>query len=449
MESDLHLGLRRRLSSGVIVSFLVRSSAVGLSLLASIVLARLLGPEAYGVFTYAVTIAALLVIPASFGWPQLLVRLTASYRQTASWGALRGMLLFAPLSVLAVSVLLTLGGVAVMAIWPSLASEANKSAFYLALLVVPVMALTMIVSSVVRGLHRVILGQLSEQIVRPTVLVLLLLIAVQVFGVTLDAEGAVALYLVSWSVALLFGLAVALRHLPWHDLAARAAYPVGDWLRSAAPLLLSGGMFFLHSRTDILMIGVFESADQVGIYQVASKSSGVLLFFLTLIAAVIAPYVASLYSAGENRALQRVLSYSVGFAFLATLPAVLILFFFGEALITLIFGLDYSPAYTPMIILAAGYLFSVCMGSCGLVLNMTGFEKKGAIGLGISSVANVALNLLLIPQMGIEGAALATAISIVLWNALLVHFVRQSTKLDTTLLGFFRQPLLRELRFRS
>ena len=435
----MHLGLRRRLSSSVIVSFLVRSSAVGLSLLASVVLARLLGPEAYGVFTYAVTIAALLVIPASFGWPQLLVRLTASYRQTASWGALRGMLLFAPLSVLAVSVLLTLGGVAVMAIWPTLASEANKPAFYLALLVVPVMALTMIVSSVVRGLHRVILGQLSEQIIRPSVLVFLIL----------DAERAVALYFVSWSVALLFGLAVALRHLPWQDLAVRAAYPVAGWLRSATPLLLSGGMFFLHSRTDILMIGMFESADQVGIYQVASKSSGVLLFFLTLIAAVIAPYVASLYSAGENKTLQRVLSYSVGFAFLATLPAVLILFFFGEALVTLIFGLDYSPAYTPMVILAAGYFFSVCMGSCGLVLNMTGFEKKGAIGLGISSVANVALNLLLIPQMGIEGAALATAISIVLWNALLVHFVWQSTRLDTTILGFFRQPVLRELRLRS
>ena len=445
----MHLGLRRRLSSSVIVSFLVRSSAVGLSLLTSVVLARLLGPEAYGVFTYAVTIAALLVIPASFGWPQLLVRLTASYRQTASWSALRGMLLFAPLSVLAVSILLTLGGVTVMAIWPTLASEANKPAFYLALLVVPVMALTMIVSSVVRGLHRVILGQLSEQIIRPSVLVLLILIVVQAFGMTLDAERAVALYLVSWSVALLFGLAVALRYLPWHDLAVRAAYPVASWLRSAAPLLLSGGMFFLHSRTDILMIGLFESADQVGIYQVASKSSGVLLFFLTLIAAVIAPYVASLYSAGENKTLQRVLSYSVGFAFLATLPAVLILFFFGEALVTLIFGLDYSPAYTPMVILAAGYFFSVCMGSCGLVLNMTGFEKKGAIGLGISSVANVALNLLLIPQMGIQGAALATAISIVLWNALLVHFVWQSTKLDTTILGFFRQPVLRELRFRS
>lgn len=449
MTEDHTLNLRKRLSAGVIVSFFVRSSAIGLSLAVSIALARLLGPESYGVFTYAVTIASLLFIPAVLGFPQLLVRLTASYRQSDRWGELRGLLQFAPAAVFAASAVLALCGAGALLVWPGLVSEARVDIFYLALLVVPVMALTSIVSSVVRGLHKVILAQLAELIIRPLIFLVLIVSVAWGLELSLGPDMAIALYLVSWLVAFLFCVFFMMRNLPWQRLAVKAVYPLPTWVRSAGPLLLSGGMFFLHSRTDILMIGIFDPPDQVGIYQVASKGSGVLLFFLTLNAAVIAPYLSSLYSAGKNEVMQKVLSYSTGLAFAATLPALLILVLFGDHILQFVFGQPYVPAYTAMAILAVGYFFSVSMGSCGLVLNMTGFETKGAIGLGISSVANVLLNLLLIPRFGIEGAAIATCLSIFLWNILLVCFVWQSTRLDTTIIGFFRQPVLRELRLRQ
>ena len=58
-----------------------------------------------------------------------------------------------------------------------------------------------------------------------------------------------------------------------------------------------------------------------------------------------------------------------------------------------------------------------------MLLNMTGHERDTALVVGMSAVANIALNLLLIPRLGLEGAAIATALGTLAWNVLLSYFV--------------------------
>ena len=74
------------------------------------------------------------------------------------------------------------------------------------------------------------------------------------------------------------------------------------------------------------------------------------------------------------------------------------------------------------------------MGSVGQVLNMTGHEKDSAIGMAIGAIANVCLNFLLIPRWGASGAAVATGVSVAIWNIVLAAFVYRRLGLNTTVI---------------
>jgi O-antigen/teichoic acid export membrane protein len=78
------------------------------------------------------------------------------------------------------------------------------------------------------------------------------------------------------------------------------------------------------------------------------------------------------------------------------------------------------------------------MGLAALVLNMTGHERDTAKGIAVSALLNVTLNALLIPLWGIEGAALASTLSMVVWNSLLVVLVHRRLGLHATALGPLR-----------
>jgi O-antigen/teichoic acid export membrane protein len=82
-----------------------------------------------------------------------------------------------------------------------------------------------------------------------------------------------------------------------------------------------------------------------------------------------------------------------------------------------------------MCILLVGRLINIVSGSVGYLMNMTGYQKEYNYIMIISAVINIVLNYFLIPIYGIEGAAMASAISMVLWNIASVVFVKIKMKI--------------------
>jgi O-antigen/teichoic acid export membrane protein len=80
------------------------------------------------------------------------------------------------------------------------------------------------------------------------------------------------------------------------------------------------------------------------------------------------------------------------------------------------FGSDYIIAKNALIILASSQLFNSISGPSAIFLNMTGRQKSLNIILIIALLINVTLNVILIPILGMIGAALSTAISLILWK---------------------------------
>ena len=103
-------------------------------------------------------------------------------------------------------------------------------------------------------------------------------------------------------------------------------------------------------------------------------------------------------------------------------------------MINLFYARGYLPAYLPLVILSFGQLINIGAGSVGNVLNMTGYQNDTVKGQVIAAIPSLVLNILLVPKYGLNGAAVATAGSFLIWNMVLLYFVKKRTKLKTSVI---------------
>ena len=150
-----------------------------------LVLARLLGAEEFGAYTYALAWALLLTVPATLGLTPLIVRNVAAYREHRNWGLLRGLLRRSNEAV-ALSSAVCVGVGAVVALVLNHDDPQLLRPLLLALALVPIIAFTSIRQSAMQGLDHIILGRVPETLLGPCLFLLALggaLLAEPGFGV--------------------------------------------------------------------------------------------------------------------------------------------------------------------------------------------------------------------------------------------------------------------------
>jgi O-antigen/teichoic acid export membrane protein len=410
----------------------LRVANAGFALLTSVLLARLLGPSGYGVYAFAFSVVMLLALPTQAGLPTLLVREVARYEEQGRWDLIRGLLRRSNQAV----VLLAFGVGGVAAVVVLLAGPGPGSlqatTFLWALTLLPLMALGNLRGAALRGLRRVVQGQLPEFLVRPGLLLLALAVAL-LLGPSLSSPFeltpplAMALHAASALVAFAVGIWLLRRELPSTVRGAAPAYETRAWLGSLLPLTMLAGMQLIAGQMDVVLLGLLASAREVGIYRVAWSVSLPVLFTLTGVNLVVAPYFSRAFAAGDVAQLQRLATWSARVAAAVAVPAALVLMLAGGPILGFVFGDEFAVGATALALLAAGQLCSVIAGSVGTILNMTGHERDTMVGVGIAAAVNLILNLILIPKFGMNGAAVATMVSLVIWNSVLV--LRVGTRL--------------------
>ncbi|GAB6194398.1 hypothetical protein JCM39068_41510 [Desulfocastanea catecholica] len=140
---------------------------------------------------------------------------------------------------------------------------------------------------------------------------------------------------------------------------------------------------------------------------------------LQIITMFILPYISRLHAQDDFGKIQQLAYYCAWCAFIFAFIVLMFFFFWGEEAIIFVFGIDYISAFTPLLILVIGYLVNAAFGTVGVLLSMCGCEKQISINLTCALVVNVLLNSLLIPLFGINGAAFATVLSLVLSGGML------------------------------
>jgi O-antigen/teichoic acid export membrane protein len=426
--------LKDRLVKATIGSFGLKVSATALAFFLTFLFTQLLGSEGLGTYSYATTWANILSIPATLGLDNLLVREIAIYEAQSSWGLMKGILSWSNRIVLVISV--TFAVVAAVTAWvlKGTSDPAIATAICLALITLPISSLRNLRLATMKGLHHIVKGQMPEMLFSPLLLILSMVglywLLPKYFNVNIVLVAKIAIVIFTYII----GVVWLWQALPKQVKNVAPQYEVRRWMRSALPFMFLGTIILINSRVDIVMLGILDGVKAVGIYTVIAGISQCVTFVYYSANNSFAPSMAGLYAQGNIEQLQRVINKSVGLVFLASAIVSAILIGFSHWIL-LIFGAEFTTGQTAMIILIVGQLLHAMHGPAGILLDMTGHEKYTAIAAGSSAILNICLNALLIPHWGINGAATATTISLIMVNIADIILVRTKLKLSVTLFG--------------
>lgn len=409
-------------------SLFLRVANTLLVIVATFVLARIMGARDYGVYAYIISWVSLLSVPATMGFDTLLVREVARYKACKQWDALKGVILWTDRRAMAVS----LGFIIIWeCIWWILCDrfgpETNLASLIAAALL-PLQVLILLRRGSVQGIGRVIEAQVPGMLALPGVFLVMVVLLASLAEVS--PGKAICIQILASFLALLLGTHIRRKYLPIEVKVAEPSYFPRQWFRSALPLMFMGVAGIVNQRLSTVMTGTMLGPEAAGILDVAIKGSTVVTFVLMSVNMPLAPAVAELYSKGEKERLQRLVTKCARVALVASLPVALALIIFAHRVLSF-FGKDFVAGDLALAILALGQLVNVGAGSVAVLLNMTGYEWDTAKGVGIASVVNFTLNLFLIPLFHIEGAAIANAVSVIVWNVLMAGWVYRRLKIKS------------------
>jgi O-antigen/teichoic acid export membrane protein len=172
----------------------------------------------------------------------------------------------------------------------------------------------------------------------------------------------------------------------------------------------------LLAQLDLLVVGVLGTSAQVATYAVPFRLALFVGFPLILVNQVVPPLIASWHAGRAIDRLQRTLRATAGLAFLLAVAITLVYLVAGRTIISELFGAKYVDGFTVLIILSVGQIVQTYAGSCGFALMMTGHQRVYAWILSISTILTVALDVAFWELWGIEGVAVATAVSLSVQN---------------------------------
>ncbi len=432
-----HTSVSKIAGSQLVRAFIARAGGVVLSVLATSLAARLLLPEKFGQYALMVSLLTILSVPSTLGLRQLVTRETAYSKAHGEFWRATAVWIWSLRLALFVSAIFAIGVVG----WSYFASTESEVRWQFVvcagmLLLTPV---AKIISGVLQGLGKVVSSQITEVIARPFFMSGILLIAMAMFepGTT---QVVLVLGFMCIAIAAEAGMGVLLlgKKEVSNFFRPYTHYQLqhGDsrkLLFAAISFGAIGGVQIINSNLDILMIGALMGSLETGLYRAATSLAGIASFGLVVVNLVIMPKVAALHKSGDKKEMQDLLFRSVVMITLTALVGGLVLLFGGPLLLSTLFGESYADAYWPLAILAAGQFANAFFGPVALILNMTGLEKLTLLGVSFAAIANVGLNLALIPIYGIEGAAIATSSSLVLWNVALAIILKFKTGLNCTI----------------
>jgi O-antigen/teichoic acid export membrane protein len=200
------------------------------------------------------------------------------------------------------------------------------------------------------------------------------------------------------------------------------------------PMLLAGTMTFITGQTGVILLGIFRTESEVGYYSIAVKLATLTSFVLAAINSIAAPKFSELFHTGEIDELFRVAKKSTKLIFWTTTPILMILLIFGKFFILFLYGKDFTPVYWAMFIIIIGQFVNAISGSTGIFMNMTGHQKVFSNIMIISALFNICFSIILIPKIGIFGAALSGTISLILWNVITLVYMKRKYGLTVSCL---------------
>lgn len=436
--------IRRRLLTGSAWVLGARVAGLGLSLAMNGLLARLLGPNRFGVFLLTGTMVVIGSTLAGMGLNRSVVRFAAASLAVGEPGGARDAIRIAvgwtALAAAAIGLVLSLGS----GQWffrhvldqPGVAAVVPLAAGWLF-----ASSLQIVLTEAFRGLSRFAYAALLQTFVTDFVTVGVL------GGVYLYAQAATlsqALGIVTGVATLVMLLTGALLIKTMSSLRGPGDVRRQEMFRVARPLLVTSlGIYLLGHGIDLWILGAFRPTETVSLYGSAAKLVVLVATPMVIFSGVIPPLVAELHAQGKVRKLERTLRTG---ATIIGIPALLVLLVFivaGPWVLDVIYGPFYRQAAPILVVLSSARAIAIWTGTCGIALMMTGHQRDMMWTTIVSACVSIAGGLLAAPRFGAMGVAVATGVGQLLQNGWQLLLARRRLGIWTHVT--FSRETIREL----
>lgn len=305
---------------------------------------------------------------------------------------------------------------------PKFISEADDHLYQLALLALFPNCLSILNFQVILALRKTYLSETFRNVIKFS----LIIVSILFFYFFGQVEQLLQAFVIALWILVIFSTYITLRNLnkitSSNETVSSQKMSYKKILWVSIPMTLSFISLLLMQQMDLLILKRYTDYQNIAYYGVAVKISMVLSIVLTAVNQLIGPQLAEFYFKKDQKNLKEIIEKSIILNNALTLPLIAIIVLMPETILS-VFGSNYILAKDALIILLIGQALNAMMGSTDLYLNMTGKQNYFQKIIFIALIINVILNFVLIPQFGMTGAAIATAISLVFWNILGVIYI--------------------------
>lgn len=421
-------GLLRRSSS----AFVLRVAGNILAVLTALILARSLGLEHYGAYGFATATLQLILVLANFGTQSLVTREAGAASANHDGARLIGAMRFALALTLGLSLALvaTISGAA--SLWPGAMDPLLWGAISLTVWALPFVCVMNVHGNALRGLGMTAWGLSGETVLRPAVLLALVGGAYLMLPAQISLHTALAANVIGAGTAAIALIAIWIWRRPNWTIHIRPDVALKVLGGVALSMVFLGLSRELAMRTDRVMLGIIDGPESAGLYTIAARLTAIIDQFTYAIHMALGPMIAAAYAGGQMKRMRHLIRragrWMFGFSLALSLPLIV----FSHSILGL-FGADFTQGAAAMSLLIAARLAAGLAGPATMLLTMTGHERIAGQTVAIAAAANVALNLLLIPLYGSEGAAAATLITAIGWHARLVQLSLRRVEINPSI----------------
>ncbi|MBI5392769.1 polysaccharide biosynthesis C-terminal domain-containing protein, partial [Candidatus Woesearchaeota archaeon] len=183
-----------------------------------------------------------------------------------------------------------------------------------------------------------------------------------------------------------------------------------DIIKKATPFALFAVFYDIYFRVDVTILKLLDGNIATGLYGSATRVTEVFLFIPQIFSRASFPSISNIYKNMQQH-LSFVYIKSIKFLLLLIIPVAFFTLLFSEKIILLFYGNEFIGASSALVLLMFAMVFIFINTISMHFLICTNNEKKTSFLIAVLAIANVIFNLLLIPYLHVQGAALATLLT--------------------------------------
>ncbi|WP_436347589.1 oligosaccharide flippase family protein [Natronorubrum sp. FCH18a] len=253
----------------------------------------------------------------------------------------------------------------------------------------------------------------------------------------LGALGAFFGYIVGYAIAAVVGLAL-LYYTYYAPYDAAETYEDGlsrRLLEYSVPLTATRSANIVDKQIDTVLVGVFLTPTAVAFYTIAKQITDFVLSPAEALGFTISPNFGEQKASGQLAEARQIYETALSNTMLLYIPAAAGLAIVAEPFVTMVIGENYAGAVPVLQILAGFVVLQAITNLTSDSLDYLGRARHRAIAKGGTAAANFGLNILLIPTMGVVGAAAATVATHSVYVAVNLYIVHLELDLNLLRLG--------------